>query len=385
MRGVLSLVLAAGTLQAAAEPLRVLFLGNSYTYYNHLAGLVEGFARAAGGRPVEARSVTLGGATLETLYRDTGALSVLRHGKWDVVVLQEQSTLGVHLHNGDAVINLPTAFHTWARVWDGEIRARGARTVFLQTWARRGRREQQPHLNWSYAAIAKELDAGLIPAGMAFQLVDGIELHQPDGSHPSAAGSYLAACVAVQVLAGGGCAGAPSRVDGIPMDNEAGRLRPEPGTIVKLDPADAERLQRAALAAVRQSSEAAVPPRPAFGGEGEQALGPLDDWAGRWEGSTWLYGKQAGIVLSIEPKGESACEGTWHLTAADPGTETTIPLQDCTVTQDRLQFRIRTLFLTNEQHVAAREGATLRGRVTIRSATPYLRQEGTWTLRRGKP
>ncbi|HEU0119086.1 MAG TPA: SGNH/GDSL hydrolase family protein, partial [Bryobacteraceae bacterium] len=202
MRRLLSLIVAMGALHGAAAPLRVLFLGNSYTYYHHLAGLVEGMARAAGGRPIEARSVTLGGATLEALYRETEALTILRGGKWDVVVLQEQSTLGVHIHNGDAVINLPAAFHTWARVWDTEIRAHGARTAFLQTWARRGRPEQQPHLNWSYASIAKELNAAVIPAGMAFQLADGIELYQPDGSHPSAAGSYLAACVAVQVLAG---------------------------------------------------------------------------------------------------------------------------------------------------------------------------------------
>ena len=72
----------AVTAFSAETPLRILFLGNSYTYYNNLPGLVEGMAR----RPVEAVAVTRGGATLEGLYIGTNALEVLRSSRWDLVV-----------------------------------------------------------------------------------------------------------------------------------------------------------------------------------------------------------------------------------------------------------------------------------------------------------
>ena len=51
--------------QVKSSALRVLFIGNSYTYFHNLPGIVEGLA--AGLKPprtVEAERVTVGGATL---------------------------------------------------------------------------------------------------------------------------------------------------------------------------------------------------------------------------------------------------------------------------------------------------------------------------------
>lgn len=64
------LLLAASAMWCSETPLRILFIGNSYTYFNNLAGLVEGMARTAGGRAVEARSVA----------RDTGSWTLQRVG-----------------------------------------------------------------------------------------------------------------------------------------------------------------------------------------------------------------------------------------------------------------------------------------------------------------
>jgi len=260
------LLALAVTAFSAETPLRILFLGNSYTYYNNLPGLVEGMAR----RPVDVVSVTRGGATLEGLYIGVNALEVLRSSRWDLVVIQEHSALGRSQFNGDVVVNDPAAFFAWARIWDAEIRAQGARTVFLNTWARKGRGAQQAHLDWAYATIARELGAGLIPAGAAFQGVSGIELFQPDGTHPSAAGSYLAACAAVEILTAGGCADAPA--------------------FAGLSPEMATSLQQAALAAVeRLRAEQGYwrLARPVYL-ESPVAGSGLGAWQGRWEGATWL-------------------------------------------------------------------------------------------------
>ena len=353
------LLVLAVTAFSAETPLRILFLGNSYTYYNNLPKLVEGMAR----RPVEAVAVTRGGATLEGLYIGTNALEVLRSSRWDLVVLQEHSALGLSQFNGDFVVHDPAAFFAWARIWDAEIQAQGARTVFLNTWARKGREEQQAHLDWAYATIARELGAGLIPAGAAFQGVSGIELFQPDGTHPSPAGSYLAACAAVEILTAGGCAGAPA--------------------VAGLSPEMAALLQQAALAAVeRLRAEQGYwrLARPVHIEETVSGSG-LGDCQGRWEGVTWLYGKKAKVMLQVEGR-DGACAGTWTVEAREPATHATMALENCTVTPERLRFTVRPLFLTAETHEAWAEGAMLQGTVSIQSMSAYVRQRGTWTLQR---
>lgn len=369
----------------AEEPLRVLFLGNSYTYYNNLPGLVEGMARAAGGRRVEARAVTRGGATLEQLYAETDALAVLRGARWDVVVLQEQSTLGLNQWNGATVVNTPDSFFMWARIWDGEIRRQGARTVLLNTWARRGRGELQPQLDWAYATIAKELGASLIPAGAAFQNVTGVEMFQSDGSHPSAAGSYAAACAAVAVLIGSGCAEAPARIEGVPMDNARGRLKEEPGAIVDLPEDEAAKLRTAALEAVERLREAGGYwrlDRPAYTGEERPGDG-AGDWAGQWEGVTWLYGKEANVTLQLE-RSNGGCSGWWTIAAAVPVTETRMPLERCVVREGQVRFTVTPLFLVTETHTAWIDGGVLHGSVRMASPSRYHRRGGTWTLRKKK-
>ena len=352
------------SLAAMGAPLRVLFIGNSYTYYNHLAGLVQGM-----GGNVEARSVTKGGATLEGLYMETDALEVLRGEKWDLVVLQEQSQLGLNKFNGDVTVNRPEAFFAWARIWDAEIRARGARTVFLNTWARRGRGETQAQLDWAYATIARELGAGLIPAGAAFQNVSGIELYRPDGSHPSEAGSYLAACVAVEILTAGGCEGAAAEVAGTPMDNQTGRLKAERGTIVRLPRETAAALQAAAMAAVgRLRAERGYwrLGRPEYAGETVPGSG-LGEWQGRWSGETWLYGKRSNVTLQLEAR-EGSCMGMWRVEAAEPATQATMPLESCTVDGGRLRFVVKPLFLVAETHEAWTRDGALQGRMTLQRA-----------------
>jgi len=72
------------------EAKRVLFLGNSYTYYNDLPQLVEDVALSAGDIIVKDIH-TPGGYTLELHSVNTGTHIKIKSGDWDFVVLQEQS------------------------------------------------------------------------------------------------------------------------------------------------------------------------------------------------------------------------------------------------------------------------------------------------------
>ncbi len=62
----------AGPPPDAGPPLRVLFAGNSYTYYNDMPAVVAELG-AATGAPIEVDAVTMGGATLRDHWMSTGA------------------------------------------------------------------------------------------------------------------------------------------------------------------------------------------------------------------------------------------------------------------------------------------------------------------------
>ncbi|WP_096590101.1 DUF4886 domain-containing protein [Calothrix sp. NIES-2098] len=173
------------------QPLKVLFIGNSYTYFNELPQLTQQLALSAKEtRKLEAEMVTVGGATLEQLWQEGKALSKIRKGRWDYVVLQEHSTLP---------ITNPQLMYKYARLFNTEIKRAHAQTVFYLTWARQNRPETQQILNDSYMKIAKELDAIVAPVGIVWQQIQqensNLSLYDPDNSHPSPIGSYAAACV----------------------------------------------------------------------------------------------------------------------------------------------------------------------------------------------
>ncbi|GEM_PF-6981219 len=176
--------------------MRVLFVGNSYVYFNDLPGLLTQLA-AAGGAIVETESVAVGGMTLLGHLRHGEAVARIREGGWNAVVLQEQST---------RPIDAPAVMHAAARQLADEAASVGAGVVLFLTWAQRGWPEQQAALDAAYYGAAGALGARVAPVGPAWQraLTDRSEpaLHRDDGSHPAPPGTYLAACVLYAVLTG---------------------------------------------------------------------------------------------------------------------------------------------------------------------------------------
>ena len=113
------------------------------------------------------------------------------------MVLQEQSTLPV---------KNAKRMHENVRLFDEAIKNEGAKTVLYMTWARRNAPDSQQAITDAYSSIGKELGAIVIPVGVAWQTFLGKHetpvLHDRDGSHPTLAGSYLAACVFFATLFG---------------------------------------------------------------------------------------------------------------------------------------------------------------------------------------
>lgn len=185
---------------------RVLFMGNSYIYSNKLPNTFAELAKA-GNHTVEVEMSAQAGWTLTHHVQSADTLEMLNSTKWDYVVLQEQSQI-------PAIPDDRTSrMYPAARILVQEIENAGATPLFFLTWGhRRGlRRDGMPNyesmqaeLNNGYYGIAEELNAPVAPVGIAWQKTvqehPELTLWQDDGSHPSAEGTYLAACVFYAVI-----------------------------------------------------------------------------------------------------------------------------------------------------------------------------------------
>jgi hypothetical protein len=172
----------------------ILFIGNSFTQRNDLPGLIAGLA-AAHDVAVEHRLISRGGASLRQHWNAGEAAKAIETGGYDFVVLQEQSTLPVK--NADRMAEN-------VRLFEQPIRDAGAKMVLYMTWARQHSPEAQDVIAKAYQSIGKELQAIVVPAGLAWKTFlakhDSPALHDKDQSHPTLAGSYLAACVFLKTL-----------------------------------------------------------------------------------------------------------------------------------------------------------------------------------------
>jgi hypothetical protein len=175
--------------QPPARAIRVLFIGNSLTFWNEMPFLTRRVAGSLAADPALATEFSgMGGATLRQHWEKGAALRRIREGKWNFVVLQAQS---------GEMMRSPEETKKYAAMFDHEIDRAGAKTVIFETWQPLGSAGTQSQLNARYVALAKELDAVVAPVGAAWEILQRrrLNLFDPGGVHPNLRGSYLAACV----------------------------------------------------------------------------------------------------------------------------------------------------------------------------------------------
>ncbi|MBM3265486.1 MAG: SGNH/GDSL hydrolase family protein [candidate division Zixibacteria bacterium] len=198
--------------------MNLLFIGNSFTARNDLPHLVGQLAQACG-QSVQHSLIWAGGASLRMHWNKGDAQKAIQQTRYDYVVLQEQSTLA---------IKNPERMHENIRLFDSVIKASGAKTALYLTWARQNAPETQRLITDAYVAIGKMLDATLFPVGMAWErfllTYPSLPLHDKDQSHPTPAGSYLAACVMLACLFDQNPTGVPGKVKGL-LPEEIERLQ----------------------------------------------------------------------------------------------------------------------------------------------------------------
>ena len=379
------------------KPLRVLFVGNSYTYYNNLPELVAGLA-ATQGVKMEVRMIARGGATLDQIWELDEVHQVLHEGKWDYVVLQEHSQLGTVLVDGVQQLNEPEGFWDTIRMYEYEIRRIRAKTVLFLTWARKREPLQQAGLNYAYMTIAQELGLTVAPVGMAWAKVRELEpemaLHLGDGSHPTAIGSYLSACVLANTLLGKRLAGMPIRLTGHPMTPGERVDLTRTTVLVNLPQERADLLQRVAADAYSRVADAggyltlSKPPSQMLGRMGLPSghKPAARDLAGVWRGKMMFYTWPSTMELKLTANDPDHCGGQWSVTSQAGDHKISGPIDSCRVTDTGIAFLVKDYrgLTMSESYWAHFTGDALVGWVEYRGYTKSSRMSGSWELRKDR-
>jgi hypothetical protein len=207
--GIAALLTAGAVRAGPAEPLRVLFVGNSLTETNDLPAEVASLAEAAG-RRLETGAVVSSGYSLEDHWTSGDAPKEILSGEWDVVVLQQGPSA---LPESQAHLKL------WAQRFAALARRGGARPGLLTVWPESYRRSALRAVIASYRNAARAAGAELFPAGDAWRrglaCDRGLALYGSDGLHPSRLGTYLAALVVYGRLFKSALLSAALRPDGV--------------------------------------------------------------------------------------------------------------------------------------------------------------------------
>lgn len=190
---------------ATAQPLRVLFIGNSYTHYNNMPKLLQEMASSKS-RDVDIQMDAKSNHTFEMHAKRPELYQSIKKHKWDYVVIQGFSR---ELAQDTSVIDsLSVPF--FKQILDSVYANNKCTSVYLyQTWAyKQGFDHDSLHIHWDYQTmsdrihygynyLARKFNLSMVPVGKAWETIQTnypeIELYQEDKQHPTYTGSYLIA------------------------------------------------------------------------------------------------------------------------------------------------------------------------------------------------
>jgi len=177
--------------------LRVLFLGNSHTFFHDMPELFARFAEKTTGEKPDVTMLAYSGRSLDWHRREYFSLRFnLMHGGYDYCIIQQaahpyppiESTLSV----GADIIDL--------------CHRCGVKPVVYMTWAEKRFPENQQKMIDTCEKLASDNHALLAPIGRVWQRVQqkypDIDLYHRDGEHAGPYGDFLIASVFCKLLCG---------------------------------------------------------------------------------------------------------------------------------------------------------------------------------------
>ncbi|MCA6078932.1 SGNH/GDSL hydrolase family protein [Fulvivirga sedimenti] len=230
------LLLSANFAFSQAEeghPIRVLFVGNSFTYYYNLPQVVSAMAKTQG-LEIITRQSTVGGSNLEEHWKEqkgTRTRRLLDSLEWDYVVLNNHSR---------STIDTPDEFSEYGKKFVDLIRSKGAEPVFMQTWGYKSNPLMIRTIIPKYAELSAQTGSYLVPGGELFMEArkwrPDLEMFQDD-KHPSPNGTYMLGLAFYKFFTGRSTEAIPPRLTTLDQDGEKTYL-------MFMTPEDADFLQQ---------------------------------------------------------------------------------------------------------------------------------------------
>lgn len=188
-------------------PTKILFIGNSSTYYNNMPKMVKGLA-VADGKNVEVTSITASGYKLSQ-FTNSGnmyyeqIINALKTSTWDFVVLQDhREAIMQNIINTEKAVamikELATASGAQIVLYETQGDCNGRDFTINDTSIFFDNLTLQYYMTKNYFSVGNKYDSLVATAGVNYtrcmNLYPEINLYDSDMIHPSPYGSYLAAC-----------------------------------------------------------------------------------------------------------------------------------------------------------------------------------------------
>ena len=175
--------------------MRVLFIGNSHTYFHDMPHTFARMCTKLTGETPEVTMLAYSNRSLAWHREEYFSLRfALLYGQYDYCVLQQQAhpfpDEKLTRQSVNRILSL--------------CKSGGVKPVLMMTWAEQTHPEHFPLMQRFYTALAAETGAMLAPIGELFDTIPRthpeIELYWHDGEHASVYGDYLIAAVLASLL-----------------------------------------------------------------------------------------------------------------------------------------------------------------------------------------
>ena len=174
--------------------MKLLFIGNSHTYYNSMPETVLRLLEATGIK-AHVTMLTEGGKGLTHHTASPNVPFNIRCGGYDAIIAQDRAT-GFD----------PVAFREGAKALKDLADKAGSAFYLYMPWAGRDNRAAQRPMTEAYHSFCRSTGCEMAPAGEVFSrllLTEPPEaLYREDGNHATPLGSYLAAVTVFYAITG---------------------------------------------------------------------------------------------------------------------------------------------------------------------------------------
>ena len=177
--------------------MKVLFIGNSHTYFNDMPHLFAGMCEALTGEQTEVTMLAFSNRTLEWHCEEYFSVRfALLYGGYDYCVIQQFGHPIPPIEETEPSVR--SLIDLCERV--------GTKPVLYMTWAKRDEPEKAALISDIYRTLAEKYHTLLLPAADLFDALriahPEINLYWFDGSHASPYGDYLIAAALAMLLTG---------------------------------------------------------------------------------------------------------------------------------------------------------------------------------------